>query len=324
MNLQQTWRYVYSTFPGRLGREDCLPKCTGSHTCCRPGQALILMPGEAEYLIGMGVDGVEDESWTCPGRDGCLGQLRPMCCRTFPLHPNDNGELLAYRDCSQHKWTSQRFIRDVKRAWSRLLGFQEISAWCWWARQVHWSTWPETPVDAMDRGYDDGYTLNFGKYHQVTARKEMVAARATYPGERVLDVGCAAGTGVAELREQGVEAYGVDINPAFSGEHCQTADARKLPFPDNHFDAAICIDLLEHLPDYRLALEEMVRVTTKRLLLSVTPLENAVNFYDDPTHCVPMRWPEWRAEFERYGEIVSSSTYPWAALVELNGGGDAA
>lgn len=319
MNLQETWRYVYATFPARLGRTDCWQRCEGPHRCCRPGQPLLLMPGEAAYLISEGVEGIGGDVWVCPGRDGCLGVLRPMCCRTYPVHPAEDGTLMANTECSQYRWASLRFIRDLKRAWARLWEFEEIRDWCRGMRRFYWADWPEVAIDDICREYDGGYAAAFGRYHQVTARKEMIADQATTPGERVLDVGCGDGQGVAELRAQGVEAYGIDVNPTFAGEHCQTGDARDLPFPDKSFDACICIDLLEHLPDWERALAEMARVTRKRMLVSVTPLENAQNYYEDPTHCVPMRWREWRVAFEEYGKIIADSTYPWAALVELNG-----
>jgi demethylmenaquinone methyltransferase/2-methoxy-6-polyprenyl-1,4-benzoquinol methylase len=41
----------------------------------------------------------------------------------------------------------------------------------------------------------------------------------------------------------------------------QQADARRLRYDDNTFDVAMTAHLLEHLPDPRVALAEMVRVT---------------------------------------------------------------
>ena len=75
---------------------------------------------------------------------------------------------------------------------------------------------------------------------------------------------------------------------------------------------------MEHLPEWDQALAEMVRVARKRILVSVTPSDNALNIYEDPTHCVFRSWQEWRESFEQYGTITASSVWPWAALVELN------
>jgi SAM-dependent methyltransferase len=55
------------------------------------------------------------------------------------------------------------------------------------------------------------------------------------------------------------------------------ADALDLPFPDGHFDRVIAAEILEHLPDDRRAMAEIVRVTAPGGLVAVT---------------VPRRWPE--------------------------------
>jgi SAM-dependent methyltransferase len=57
----------------------------------------------------------------------------------------------------------------------------------------------------------------------------------------------------------------------------RVADALDLPFPSEHFDRVIAAEILEHLPDDRGAIAEIVRVTRRGGLVAVT---------------VPRRWPE--------------------------------
>lgn len=99
-------------------------------------------------------------------------------------------------------------------------------------------------------------------------------------GQRVLDLGCGEGRHViAACALDGVDAVGVDLSlndlttarermREFRGEAADDSalflllagDALRLPFADASFDAVICSEVLEHIPDYRSALMEIARV----------------------------------------------------------------
>ncbi len=80
---------------------------------------------------------------------------------------------------------------------------------------------------------------------------------------RVLDVGCGTGTVAVELKQQKskIELYGVDPDEKILAlarkkiiknnvmVHLKQAYAQKLPFPDNHFDAAYSSLVWHHIPD---------------------------------------------------------------------------
>ena len=100
------------------------------------------------------------------------------------------------------------------------------------------------------------------------------------PGQRLLDIGCGSGRHTCEAyRLKGVVAVGADLNSADLkqarerlefhdrlGEHgggcwcLVTADVRRLPFPDAHFHAVICSEVMEHIPEHHRAADELVRV----------------------------------------------------------------
>lgn len=117
------------------------------------------------------------------------------------------------------------------------------------------------------------------------------------PGQLVLDLGCGEGRHVIGISVlDGADAVGVDlrtadlrvarerytefrdsvVNPEASSEASSetksqpetreslftllAANALRLPFPDNSFDAVVCSEVLEHIPDYRAALREIHRV----------------------------------------------------------------
>lgn len=90
------------------------------------------------------------------------------------------------------------------------------------------------------------------------------------PGDRVLDLGCAAGATSHFLSTFRCETVGIDAEPLaveraralFPGLRFEVADVRALPFPDASFDKAVAADLVEHLERETLAamLAEVRRV----------------------------------------------------------------
>jgi ubiquinone/menaquinone biosynthesis C-methylase UbiE len=100
------------------------------------------------------------------------------------------------------------------------------------------------------------------------------------PGQRVLDLGCGEGRHViAACALDGVDAVGLDLSlddlatarqrmADFRAEIPKDAplfallagDALRLPFGDDSFDAVICSEVLEHIPNYRAAIAEIYRV----------------------------------------------------------------
>jgi SAM-dependent methyltransferase len=114
-------------------------------------------------------------------------------------------------------------------------------------------------------------------------------------GERVLDLGCGEGRHViAAHAVDGVDAIGVDLSvddlatarerqEEFAAEESEAlfallvGDALRLPFAADSFDAVICSEVLEHLPDWRSALLEIERVLRPGGLFCAS---------------VPRAWPE--------------------------------
>jgi SAM-dependent methyltransferase len=83
------------------------------------------------------------------------------------------------------------------------------------------------------------------------------------PGSRVLDVGCGIGTSTRLLRQAGFDAVGTDTSAHFLPDEPGffAADfARRTDLDDGAFAAAGALNVIEHVPDPRAFLDELVRV----------------------------------------------------------------
>jgi len=96
------------------------------------------------------------------------------------------------------------------------------------------------------------------------------------PSSRLLDAGCGSGRTLDELSCYG-SASGVDVSPlAVEAAHrrghpdVQLGALESLPFADASFDVVTCLDVLEHTPDDRVSLAELLRVTVPGGLALVT------------------------------------------------------
>ena len=100
------------------------------------------------------------------------------------------------------------------------------------------------------------------------------------PGYRVLDMGCGSGRHLGEVaRFKNVFAVGSDLcledlcqareRLRYHEELGETgqgpwalmvSDITRLPYADHTFDVVICSEVLEHIPDHRRAVSELVRI----------------------------------------------------------------
>lgn len=93
-----------------------------------------------------------------------------------------------------------------------------------------------------------------------------------WDAKMVLDLGCAGGFMAEAMTNKGAKVTGID--PAAQAIAAATARAEQmdqtiqynvgvgenLPYPDDHFDAVVCVDVLEHVADLNKVLTEVARV----------------------------------------------------------------
>ena len=108
---------------------------------------------------------------------------------------------------------------------------------------------------------------------------------AIVPGNgKVLEIGCGNGQGTQLIQKhfQPRTVVGIDLDPQmikiarqkdYKGEaDFQVANVNNLPFKDNTFDAVFDFGIIHHIPNWKKAIEEIVRVTKPDGLLVLEDL----------------------------------------------------
>jgi len=137
--------------------------------------------------------------------------------------------------------------------------------------------------------------------YNVTNRNNWVAqkARSISSGSRILDVGA----GIGQYRplfshcEYRTQDFGKE--PGTVGRYTQLdyeCDITAIPVPDGYFDAVICTEVLEHVPEPIRAVAELARVTRAGGWLWLTaPLGSIL--HQEPYHYYGGYTPHWYRRF---------------------------
>ena len=169
-------------------------------------------------------------------------------------------------------------------------------------------------------------------------------------GKRVLDAGCGAGYGAAELAQSALQVTGLDIavdaveyahatypisNLLFLVSSCAVT-----PFRPNSFELVVAFEVIEHLEDYRAFLNECARVVTAQGLFIVSSpnksyyAESRAKTGPNPFHAHEFEADEFVSELSRVfsnvrllleNRVESFAFHPartfWPADVRIDGGG---
>ena len=118
---------------------------------------------------------------------------------------------------------------------------------------------------------------------------------------KMLDVGCALGASVYDMKEKGYDICGIDIADntrawkEFGIENkCFVAPAHNMPFSDNTFDFVYCGDVMEHIaPEFiQPTLKEILRVGSQRFWFLICETTDVPVGEKVHTHAttMPMEW----------------------------------
>jgi ubiquinone/menaquinone biosynthesis C-methylase UbiE len=136
----------------------------------------------------------------------------------------------------------------------------------------------------------------------------------------MLEIGC--GDGIAgyliKKKFKDIDYLGADIkkldlmiaSQILKGEKLVLLDGRKLPFKENGFEVVICLEVLEHVPDWEGLLKESLRVAKNQVIFSV-PLypyyqlsnfvfgKNLKRFGEHPDHINQFRINQLKSRVDR-------------------------
>lgn len=97
--------------------------------------------------------------------------------------------------------------------------------------------------------------------------------------QTLLDVGCGEGYLLYRIGRlyKNKMVYGLDLTDGrikTSKKHLSTTplirgQVLSLPFPDNSFDVVVCSELLEHISSYNTALDELIRISKNKIIITV-------------------------------------------------------
>jgi glycosyltransferase involved in cell wall biosynthesis/2-polyprenyl-3-methyl-5-hydroxy-6-metoxy-1,4-benzoquinol methylase len=176
--------------------------------------------------------------------------------------------------------------------------------------------------DYFERGADIGVNTYADYEAKAWTPRHADAIDAAFRPGTCLEIGCAKGELVGELRRRGVNCVGTDLShysvaagpPELTGRALATASIAGLPFPDDTFDLIVAIEVLEHIPIELVepALRELWRVSRHQVFVTVqnTTAAEPAHFFADLTHVSmkPLAW--WRDQFTRAGFEIHALELP--------------
>lgn len=126
--------------------------------------------------------------------------------------------------------------------------------------------------DTNNRTYYDDFSSWYERerasgYHALIDQIEVDAVREFAVGKRVLEAGCGTGLVLGRLARVAREAHGFDLSLGMvnkareRGLSVAMGSVTQVPFRDDSFDFVCSFKVLAHVPDIKLALAELARVT---------------------------------------------------------------
>jgi ubiquinone biosynthesis O-methyltransferase len=132
------------------------------------------------------------------------------------------------------------------------------------------------------------------RYEQTARYNALVSMLDPKPSDMIFDVGCGSGMDLIPLSKKCLKCIGIDFSEGMihgakevllgsnvNNVEVEFGDATNLRFQDGQFDKVFASEVLEHIPDYQKAVNEMARVLkTGGSLVVTTPNRYSLYGFD--------------------------------------------
>jgi SAM-dependent methyltransferase len=158
-------------------------------------------------------------------------------------------------------------------------------------RKMHFKTLAYTlPENELNALYKEVDAVSRNRKTDLAESNIKYILNSIQDGQSVMDAGCGKGYLLNRIKQAYPQArlYGLDLENhlEYEGIHFTPGTVTALPFPDNHFDIVICTHTIEHIISLDKAVEELIRITRRKLII-VTPcqryfyytIDGHVNFF---------------------------------------------
>ncbi len=163
--------------------------------------------------------------------------------------------------------------------------------------------------------------------------KQLLDVYSEKRGKELLEVGCGEGMLLKEFAQRwpSLKLSGLDVSPDAIRAAERIApeasllegSAFDLPFESDSFDTVLCVEVLEHLSDPARAMQEIARVASQRIILSVphepwfrlgnlAVLSHPLTLGNPPDHCNHWRVGSFLSWASEWMDIERVETpFPW-------------
>jgi len=163
----------------------------------------------------------------------------------------------------------------------------------------HWSDYLQLFKLARGRLISPENYYRFEKFQGELLVRYLKHFSIELQGKLLLDLGCGQGGFLVAFKEAGARITGLDLNVTTMFEDGLPkvgADALHVPFESSCYDVVVCTNLIEHLPEPELLLEEALRVLKPggMLYLSFPPFYSPNGGHNfSPFHLLGERVAVW-------------------------------
>lgn len=180
-------------------------------------------------------------------------------------------------------------------------------------------TMPRLSEDDLPALYSQYYPRCNIDFNALLTESQLVAEKSSYlkrwlagtdnqghylakPGQRVLDIGCGSCLSLLELRQLGVEPYGVEADPNVAaiaeryGLNVHIGSIHDNPFPGQVFDLITLNQVIEHVPDPA----SLLRVVRKLLAPGGRIVLSFPNVSSWQRRLSGTRWINWHVPYHQH------------------------